>query len=248
MGTSAVLLERSVPMALLGLAVLVLPGPSAADARLRRALPPRARHTESRRHRTRPALPGLVAVSVSAVVLIVGGWPDGAAVAVPASFAAHTLTRRRLCRARRVDPLRLAALWDLLAACLRSGLPVPAAVGAVARDAPTPVAAVLRSTGELLSLGASPAEAWAPARHCPDTAELARAACRTARSGTALAGAAAALAARVRESGAEHAEARAQRAAVLITGPLGLCFLPAFLCLGVVPVVVGLASRLTVLP
>jgi pilus assembly protein TadC len=30
---------------------------------------------------------------------------------------------------------------------------------------------------------------------------------------------------------------------VLITGPLGLCFLPAFLTLGIAPVVVGLAGE-----
>ena len=34
----------------------------------------------------------------------------------------------------------------------------------------------------------------------------------------------------------------AGRASVLIAGPLGLCYLPAFLCLGIVPVVAGLAS------
>ena len=39
-------------------------------------------------------------------------------------------------------------------------------------------------------------------------------------------------------------EARAERAGVLVTGPLGLCFLPAFLALGIVPVVVGLAGPL----
>ncbi|MDQ3055153.1 MAG: type II secretion system protein F, partial [Actinomycetota bacterium] len=36
---------------------------------------------------------------------------------------------------------------------------------------------------------------------------------------------------------------RAQRAGVALMAPLGLCFLPAFVCLGVVPVVVGIASR-----
>ena len=42
----------------------------------------------------------------------------------------------------------------------------------------------------------------------------------------------------------EHlAAASAERAGVLISGPLGLCFLPAFICLGIIPVVVGLASR-----
>ena len=29
---------------------------------------------------------------------------------------------------------------------------------------------------------------------------------------------------------------------MLIAGPLGLCYLPAFLCLGIVPVVAGLAG------
>ncbi len=33
------------------------------------------------------------------------------------------------------------------------------------------------------------------------------------------------------------------RAGVLIAGPLGLCFLPAFVLLGVVPVVAGLAGE-----
>jgi hypothetical protein len=33
---------------------------------------------------------------------------------------------------------------------------------------------------------------------------------------------------------------------VLITAPLGLCFLPAFVCLGIVPVVVGLAGQLAI--
>jgi hypothetical protein len=60
-----------------------------------------------------------------------------------------------------------------------------------------------------------------------------------------LAGAVADLAADLRARAADEAEARAQRAAVLVAGPLALCFLPAFLCLGVVPVVLGLAGRVT---
>ena len=45
----------------------------------------------------------------------------------------------------------------------------------------------------------------------------------------------------VEASGLRHAAA-ADRAGVLIAGPLGLCFLPAFVCLGIVPVVAGLAG------
>ena len=47
---------------------------------------------------------------------------------------------------------------------------------------------------------------------------------------------------RIRSTAADTAEARAQRAAVLITAPLGLCFLPAFVCLGVAPTVAGIAA------
>lgn len=142
----------------------------------------------------------------------------------------------------------LAAHWDLLAACLRAGMPVAEALSALADTVPTSAAAALRRTGELIALGAGPEEAWRPALECAATAPLARAARRTERSGSALAGAAADLAARVRAEVAESAQERAQRAGVLITLPLGLCFLPAFLVLGVVPVVIGLANTVTVAP
>lgn len=155
--------------------------------------------------------------------------------------------RRSGFRRRRPDPdtpLRLASSWDLLAACLRAGLPVPAAVRSIAADLPGDGSVALCRTAELIALGADPGEAWESALHCPETAPLARGARRSARSGMALADITDALAAEVRARAGDAAEARAQRAAVLVAGPLGLCFLPAFLCLGVVPVVIGLASTL----
>ncbi|ORB82442.1 hypothetical protein B1T49_27950, partial [Mycobacterium persicum] len=51
------------------------------------------------------------------------------------------------------------------------------------------------------------------------------------------------LAAQSRQDAAHAATAGAQQAGVLIAGPLGLCFLPAFVCLGLVPVVAGLAGK-----
>lgn len=146
-----------------------------------------------------------------------------------------------------LEPLRVAAAWDLLAAALRAGLAVPDAMRAVSDGLPEDAAMALRSTGELIALGADAEQAWEPALSCPPTAALARAARRTARSGTALAGVAEDLAARSRAELSDVVEAKAQRAGVLITGPLGLCFLPGFLCLGVVPVVIGLAGQLTVM-
>ncbi|MFC7612519.1 type II secretion system F family protein [Actinokineospora soli] len=121
---------------------------------------------------------------------------------------------------------------------------MPTAVRAVAEHFPPRITEPLRETADLLALGAAPADAWATAAACADLAPLARGARRSAQSGTALADLASGLAQRARERAADAAEARAQRAAVLIAGPLALCFLPAFLCLGIAPVVVGLATTL----
>ncbi|GGP36136.1 type II secretion system F family protein [Saccharothrix coeruleofusca] len=143
------------------------------------------------------------------------------------------------------DPFALAATWDLLAACLRAGLPVAGALHAVLAGVPPGPAGRLRRVCHQLALGVDPATAWAPALAHPDTAPLARAAKRSARSGAALADAVTDLARDVRAALADEAETRAQRAAVLVAGPLALCFLPAFLCLGVLPVVLGLVRTLT---
>ncbi|HET9255045.1 MAG TPA: type II secretion system F family protein [Pseudonocardiaceae bacterium] len=145
------------------------------------------------------------------------------------------------------EPLELVGAWELLAACLRAGMPVPVAIRAVAdglcaQGSGGPAGAALRRTAELLALGADPARAWQPSLECPDTARLARAAQRSGRSGTALADSLTRLATDVRSAAREHCEAGAQRAGVLITAPLGLCFLPAFLAIGVVPVLIGLAT------
>ncbi|MCV7100621.1 type II secretion system F family protein, partial [Mycobacterium palustre] len=64
---------------------------------------------------------------------------------------------------------------------------------------------------------------------------------RSASSGAALARGITELADQSRHDAAHAATAAAERAGVLVAGPLGLCFLPAFVCLGIVPMVVGLA-------
>lgn len=145
---------------------------------------------------------------------------------------------------REAEPLELAGAWDLLAACLRAGMAVPLAVRAIAEGLDAPAGPALRRTADLLALGADPEQAWQPVLECPSTVRLARVARRSGRSGTALADSAARLAAAERATAREQAETRAQRAGVLIAGPLGLCFLPAFLAIGVIPVVIGLASGL----
>ena len=127
---------------------------------------------------------------------------------------------------------------------------VSTAAAATAPSAPPHLARILTRAADLLALGADPASAWSDptrraevGRRADDQAEaLLRLARRSASSGAALAQGVAELATQARDEAADAARAAAERASVLIAGPLGLCYLPAFLCLGIVPVVAGLAG------
>jgi Flp pilus assembly protein TadB len=231
----------------LAAALLVAPGPVGAPRRVARAVRPGAGAppiegpvVPSR------LLPPLLGLAVAGSVAVLAGGPGGAVLAIGLGVGV-ALGWPRLAARRaspRPDPLSEAAAWDQMAACLRAGLPLERAVRAVVPVLPAGAGDALGRVADLLVLGADPATAWAPALDQPSTAGLARAARRSARSGAAVAAVAEAHAADVRAEAADAMGARAERAGVLVTGPLGLCFLPAFLALGIVPVVVGLAGPL----
>ena len=175
-----------------------------------------------------------------------------ALVVAPAPAMARSrcrLLRRERPATRRAatnDPLAGASALDVLAVCLTAGMPVSAAARVTATAAPAPLAGVLGRAADLLALGADPATAWAAPPGVdldPACLGLLRLARRSASSGTALATGVAELATQSRQEAAHRAEAAAERASVVIAGPLGLCFLPAFVCLGIVPVVAGLARN-----
>ena len=113
-----------------------------------------------------------------------------------------------------------------------------------ASSAPATLARLLNRAADLLALGADPATAWSnPILPLDNQTEaLMRLARRSATSGAALADGVAELADQSRHEATDAARAAAERASVLIAGPLGLCYLPAFLCLGIIPVVAGLAG------
>ncbi|MFD6515895.1 type II secretion system F family protein [Rhodococcus sp. NPDC060176] len=183
-----------------------------------------------------------VSAAMIALALVVVPTRRGASVRVAGIFLASTTTESVASVADKPDPLAVAASLDLLGACLRAGLPVSAAITAMASTAPKPMADSLRRVADLLALGADPDAAWSEAALDPDTEALARMARRSARSGSSLSSSMAELAERSRGDAEDLAAAAAERAGVLISGPLGLCFLPAFIALGIVPVVIGLAT------
>ncbi|WP_460605934.1 type II secretion system F family protein [Jatrophihabitans fulvus] len=142
-------------------------------------------------------------------------------------------------RSGRPDP-SVPLVLDLVAAALRAGRPTSEAVAAAAAAADGAVAARFERSAALLRLGAPAEQAWAGLAD-GDTAAVAVTAVRSAASGSRLATAFERLARELRDDAAAADASRAHRCGVLAMVPLGLCFLPSFVLLGVVPVVVGIA-------
>ncbi|MEV6745180.1 type II secretion system F family protein [Streptomyces sp. NPDC051080] len=133
---------------------------------------------------------------------------------------------------------------DLLAACISAGAGPREAAEAVGESLGGPVGRCLARTAAEIRLGGEPAAAWGRFGEMPGASALARCLERAGSTGAPAADPVARLAEAMRAERASAAVARAQRAGVLITGPVGLCFLPAFLAVGVAPVVIGLATGL----
>ncbi|MFF9688947.1 type II secretion system F family protein [Streptomyces sp. NPDC014623] len=133
---------------------------------------------------------------------------------------------------------------DLLASCISAGAGPRDAAEAVGESIAGPVGERLARTAAEILLGSDPSEAWGRFGELPGAAPLARCLERAASTGAPAAAPVSRLADEIRAERASAAVARAQRAGVLITAPVGLCFLPAFLAVGVAPVVIGLASGL----
>lgn len=205
-----------------------------------RDLPPPER--DAGRERLRRRL--LATAAGLAAALLVGG------VLGLAAGAALGVGAERVLRARAPDDAAasdraalhrdLPVACDLLGVCLSAGLPVEGALEAVGRAVDGPLGARLRSVAALARLGADPRRAWADAP--PELAGLARVLVRAGESGALVAASLRTLAAEHRASARATAEAAVQRAGVWVLAPLGACFLPGFVCLGVAPLVLGIAA------
>ena len=150
-------------------------------------------------------------------------------------------------RARAVEhatPDEIPMTADLMAACLTAG----AGIGDALAAALVAAGPWLRARGEpvaaALHAGAPAVEAWAGWLTEEQLAPIARTAVRTAGSGAAAAGELVRVAARLRAGVRAQRQQRVARAAVWIVFPLGLCFLPAFVAVGVVPLVASLVEHL----
>jgi Flp pilus assembly protein TadB len=183
----------------------------------------------------------------------VGAWAfvSGAAGLVAGLVAAIVVCvvlDRAETPARRERRLRMQAelphLVGLLAAAVRSGLPPAQALALVCLALPGPAADELGQVPPRIQLGLDPSEAWRILEADPALAPLGRTLARSAETGEPVGDALARLAAELAARARAETEDAARRVGVQAAVPLGLCLLPAFLLLGIVPVVAGLVSEL----
>lgn len=180
-----------------------------------------------------------------AVFLVVGGVP-GAVAGAAGSVIAWAIVRRRepprVRRERERVTADLPVAADLMVACLRAGQSIVGAVDITAEAIGGPLGDRLAWVGGQLRLGAAPESAWQALATERPLAPLARAMSRAALSGAPVADVLTRLSDDSRHAARALSAAAARRVGVQVVAPLGLCFLPAFVFLGIVPVVAALAG------
>jgi pilus assembly protein TadC len=240
---TAALLPALLPALLCGASTAVLVSRPHPASRLRALAPAGA--PSRRPDATSPVvLKGLGALLGVALWWVVGGV-TGAALGVLAAWLTPSLVGRlddtedEAAALARQLPLAL----DLLGACLAGGSGLPEAVTAVGAALGGPCGHRLDRVAAALAVGLPPGEAFrALGDDRGPAGTAARALARAADGGAPVASAVRSVAADARRETAAAATQRARRSGVKMAGPLGACFLPAFVTLSVVPTVAGLAG------
>jgi pilus assembly protein TadC len=190
------------------------------------------------------AVSGLLGVLIAMLVGNGIGVVLGIGAAIGAARFLGRLEPAEVRRRREGIARQAPEVADLLAATLASGAPPVGAIRAVCRAIGPPVDSELEQIAALLALGASPEHAWAVLPDEHPLAGVRDAFIRSARSGASLHLVLSGLADDLRRRHHLAVEVAARAAGVKAVGPLAVCFLPAFVLIGVVPVVASFAGNL----
>lgn len=148
------------------------------------------------------------------------------------------LWRRRARGAPPVGAAGIALMLDVLAGCLSAGASMPAALAAARAAAPAQLREPLEVAAEALRRGEDPPQTWLRlGQVAPELAAVSALCSRAMTSGASVTGELHRIAAALRSSLDTERRRKMQRASVWLVLPLGLCFLPAFVLVGVVPLV-----------
>lgn len=221
--------------------------------RLRRLVPDAATVTRTRRLPA-PLWAGTSAarMSVAALVGVQVALVTGGPVGIGAGMLTGVLIARWLARLeptavrrlRRQMTADLPLAVDLLIVCLRAGRPIDSSLGVVAAAVGGPLGADLAACAARLELGGDPRTVLAELSGDPVLGAVGRAIVRALDTGSPVGDSLAHLVEDLRRDRIADAEETARRVAVRSAGPLGLCFLPAFVLVGVAPTIVGAFSQL----
>ena len=132
----------------------------------------------------------------------------------------------------------------LLATVLRGGTAITPEARQVCAALPGAASARLAAAADRLLLGAAPEQVWAELADDPGLAPLGRTLARAQRTGAPVAAAVERLADDLAATARAEVEDRARAVGVRAAVPLGVCLLPSFLLLGIVPLVASLLSGL----
>lgn len=193
-----------------------------------------------RRHR--PVLSLLAGVGAATVVGGPLAWPAALAAAVGCWVAIGRSEPAWVRREREAMRRDLPHAVRLLAGALGAGGAPTEALEVVAGALSGPVADRLGAVAARLRLGADPVTVWQVFSAEPALAPLGRTLARAHRSGAPVASSVARLADDLAQAARAEVEDRARRVGVKAAVPLGLCLLPAFVLVGIVPLVGGLAT------
>lgn len=217
---------------------LLMPRP--AHSRLNSVLPKVASAKESR---IPTADLAAISLGLGIAVLLASFW--GVVLALAAVVITRRFTSRlesRSDRDRRMHMERqVPEVCDLLVATLASGASAHSAIAAVARASQAPASEELLRVTAALRLGATPASAWTQAATVPEFARISAAFQRSAVSGAPIAEVLKSVARDERRRRRSTVQIAARSAGVRAVAPLAACFLPAFVLLGIVPVVASMA-------
>ncbi len=179
--------------------------------------------------------------------VLVGGplWPVGAVGAAVACWVVIARAEPAAVRERRVEVQRsLPDVVALVGAALRAGAAPGPALDLVADALPGPATQAARSVAGHLALGTDPAIAWRRLALEPGLAPWGRAMARAHETGAPVLETVERLADQLAAQARAEVEDRARTVGVRAALPLGLCLLPAFLLVGIVPLVAGLLGTL----
>ena len=183
----------------------------------------------------------------TAALLFVSG-PPGVAAGVVGGVVTWVVIGRSepaaARRRRRAVARDLPHVVALFAAALRAGASPADAIDQVCRALPGPAADRLAGVAARLSLGLDPGQVWSSLADDPGLVGLGRTLARAHATGAPVVAAVERLADDLARSGRAESEERARAVGVQAAVPLGLCLLPAFVLIGIVPLVVALLTSL----